>query len=138
MTIAVEKLMNTVRPLGQEEGRRETSRVFYADTLRWVAGGEVNWCACDECWAQLPFWRYVTQVRDAWRRRYPGGSRVELARYVWRLMSAGRLQLALRRFTEPVAVHAVQALRSEGEQGHWNLGELYEIVMRGLAHRGID
>ncbi len=114
--------------------RGPADRIFDADTLRWAVGDEIRWCACDECWAELPFWRYVAVIRDRWRRAHPNGSRAELANHIWALLSAGRARLALWSVTKPSA-RAGLALRSAGERDGWNLGELYEIVMRGIAHR---
>ena len=126
--------MPDVHPRGAG-GTEPPARAFSADTLRWVAGGELQWCACEECWAQQPFWRYVEMLAGEWRAEHPRGSRAALAHFVWRALSATGARRALWRLSGPRRARAVAALRAAGASGGWNLGELYEIVLRGLALR---
>jgi hypothetical protein len=126
--------MAEVHPRGAG-GNEPPARAFSADTLRWVAGGELQWCACEECWAQQPFWRYLDMLTGEWRAENPRGSRAALAHFVWDALSASSSRRALWRLSRPRRARAVAALRAEGASGGWNLGELYEIAMRGLVLR---
>lgn len=116
-------------------GGETARRSFDADTLAWVAGGDSRWCACDECWAQQPFWRYVEMLLEACRRERPGSSRQELADFVWSALSASRPRRALWSLRDPSRARAVEALRRVAARDGYNLGELYEVVLRGIAQR---
>jgi hypothetical protein len=122
------------RAIGSLAGE-PAGRAFDADTLAWVAGGDSRWCACDECWAQQPFWRYVQMLLDACRRARPGSSRQEIADFVWSALSASRPRRALWSLRDPPLASAVQALRRVAARDRYNPGELYEVVLRGIAQR---
>jgi hypothetical protein len=118
-------------PVAGEAARR----AFDADTLAWVAGGGSRWCACDECWAHQPFWRYVQMLLEACRRSRPGSSRQEIADFLWSALSASRPRRALWSLRDPSLASAVKALRQVAARDRYNLGELYELVLRGIAQR---
>lgn len=132
--------MATTHPMesSRERGGGPTARAFAADTLRWVAGGELRWCACPECWSQLPFWRYVELVLRRFRIARPGGARADLARWIWAALSASPVRLALWRLADPALARAVRAIRAEADRERWHIAEVYEIVMRGVAQNAIE
>jgi hypothetical protein len=72
---------------------------------------------------------------DACRRTRPGSSPQEIADFVWRALSASRPRRALWRLRDPPLASAVQALRRVAARDRYNLGELYEVVLRGIAQR---
>ncbi len=104
----------------------------WADTLRWAAGGELRFCACELCWSNKPFWRYAALVASHVQRARPGAGRAELAQGIWNTLRAGRW-FARRRRGGPGLRRAVKALHEAAGREGWNTAQLYEAVLRGIA-----
>ena len=110
------------------EGETRAGR-FEADTLRWALG-DVRACACPECWEVRELWRWVRILLGAVERERPGASPRELADALWSALAA-RGRGPFRRSGDREA--AARALREHAALQGWNPGQLYEIVLRGVA-----
>ena len=100
------------------------------DTVRWALG-EVRTCACADCWERRELWRQVRIVLRALDDTHPGASPGEVARYLWEALSTPRWRVR-RRGLRP-APRALRWLRALAAREGWNPGQLYEVVLRGVA-----
>ncbi|HUL58500.1 MAG TPA: hypothetical protein VLU43_04460 [Anaeromyxobacteraceae bacterium] len=103
------------------------------DTVRWALGS-VRTCACSDCWERRELWRQVRIVLRALDEARPGALPVEVAHYLWDALSAPRWRVRRRRAPRP-APRAIRWLRAHAAREGWNVGQLYEVVLRGVARR---
>ncbi len=103
------------------------------DTLRWAGGGELRFCECALCWANTPFWRYAALVANQAAREQPGPTPAVLAAEIWRILSAPPWRLWAWSAGRPALTRAVKGLLAEAARERWNVAQLYEAVLRGVA-----
>jgi hypothetical protein len=102
------------------------------DTIRWALG-DVRACACRECWERREVWRWVRILLGAIERERPGVTPREIADGLWVFLTKpGRRPLRLRS-PERGRWQATHHLREYAAREGWNVGQLYEIVLRGVA-----
>ncbi len=103
------------------------------DTLRWALGN-VRSCACSECWAQREIWRQVRILLHALDEVRPDAPPGEIARFLWEALSrSARFPIGA---SERYRARAARWLQAHAESEGWNIGQLYEVVVRGVArHR---
>ncbi len=100
------------------------------DTLRWALG-ETRSCACPDCWERRELWRQARILVGALDRARPGAAPAELADFVWSSLRRGA-RFTVGRDARRVA-RAARWLREYAAREGWNLAQLYEVVLRGLA-----
>jgi hypothetical protein len=101
------------------------------DTVRWALGETTRACACADCWSRRELWRHVRILVGALDRAHAGAPPAEIARWLWEAIGGAR-RLAVRGPARTRA-RAVRWLLDYAEREGWTPGQLYEIVLRGVA-----